>query len=153
MQFKIKIGLKIEITLAYCKEAAEALKGSAWWLTPGYKATAGMIWRGHRPSARPFLQTAEMKYMRNIITILLMPTRNKTPTMRRRIFNALSPAAEHKGGRKDGKKKTEQHENYSTMCVNSLILLLFPVVKRLNPPLAKRNIVQQLRMVSLSLKK
>lgn len=36
----------------------------------------------------------------------------------------LSSTAEHEGGRKDGKNKMEQHENYSIKCVNSLILLV-----------------------------
>lgn len=40
----------------------------------------------------------------------------------------LRSTAESEGGRKDGKKKMEQHENYSIKCVNSLVLLVFVVV-------------------------
>lgn len=40
----------------------------------------------------------------------------------------LSSTVEMRGGRKDGKKKMEQHENYSIKCINNLSLLVFVVV-------------------------
>lgn len=107
---------------AHCKEAAGGLKGSAWWITPVYKAAAGRIWPGHPPSARLFLETAEMQHMRSCITILPLPM--KTDSEEKHFH--LSSTAEH---RQEGRMERRGWNTLKSIkCGNSLMLLVFVVV-------------------------